>query len=69
MLDLLDVRRAPEFIREQLAALAAYDRQHGTNLQRVLELALDHDCRNTAASAAFMHRNTFRVVSCVRRST
>lgn len=48
------------FVQGQLASLQAYDHEHRTNLQRVLELALDHDSRNTAARAAFMHRNTFR---------
>lgn len=47
-------------MQAQLARLAAYDREHGTDLQRVLELALDHGNRNVAARAAFMHRNTFR---------
>jgi DNA-binding PucR family transcriptional regulator len=60
LLETLDPRQASAFIDAQLAGLQAYDREHGTNLQRVLELALDHDDRNTAARAAFMHRNTFR---------
>jgi DNA-binding PucR family transcriptional regulator len=60
LLETLDPRQASAFVEGQLAGLQAYDREHGTNLQRVLELALDHDNRNTAARAAFMHRNTFR---------
>ncbi|HYN50887.1 MAG TPA: helix-turn-helix domain-containing protein [Thermoleophilaceae bacterium] len=60
MLETLDPRQATAFIKEQLGGLPAYDREHGTTLQRVLELALDHDNRNAAARAAFMHRNTFR---------
>jgi sugar diacid utilization regulator len=60
LLDTLDPGEAMAFVEEQLADLRAYDREHGTNLQLVLELALDHHDRNTAASAAFMHRNTFR---------
>jgi FAD/FMN-containing dehydrogenase len=60
MLQTLDPREASAFVNAQLAPLEAYDREHGTNLERVLELALDHDSRNTAARAAFMHRNTFR---------
>ncbi|HEX2125968.1 MAG TPA: helix-turn-helix domain-containing protein [Thermoleophilaceae bacterium] len=60
LLETLDPRDAASFVEEQLAGLRAYDREHGTNLQRVLELALDHHDRGTAASAAFMHRNTFR---------
>jgi DNA-binding PucR family transcriptional regulator len=60
LLDTIDPRQASAFVEGQLATLRAYDREHGTNLQRVLELALDHENRNTAARAAFMHRNTFR---------
>jgi sugar diacid utilization regulator len=60
LLETLDPRQASAFIEGQLAGLQAHDREHGTNLQRVLELALDHNNRNTAADAAFMHRNTFR---------
>jgi sugar diacid utilization regulator len=56
----LDQRQAAGFVDEHLATLRDYDREHGTDLQHVLELALDHRDRNTAASAAFMHRNTFR---------
>jgi DNA-binding PucR family transcriptional regulator len=60
LLETLDARAASVFVEDQLAGLRAYDREHGTNLQRVLELALDHENRNAAARAAFMHRNTFR---------
>ena len=60
LLERLDDCDATAFVQEQLAGLAAYDREHGTNLLRVLELALDHRDRNAAARAAFMHRNTFR---------
>jgi sugar diacid utilization regulator len=60
LLGSLDPREASAFVDERLAALRAYDRDHRTDLQRVLELALDHQSRNTAARAAFMHRNTFR---------
>jgi DNA-binding PucR family transcriptional regulator len=60
LLETIDPRQASAFVDGQLAALLAYDHEHGTNLQRVLELALDHENRNTAARAAFMHRNTFR---------
>jgi sugar diacid utilization regulator len=60
LLETLDPRQTAAFIEGQLAMLEAYDREHGTNLQRVLELALDHQSRTTAARAAFMHRNTFR---------
>jgi DNA-binding PucR family transcriptional regulator len=60
LLETIDPRQASAFVEGQLATLRAYDREHGTDLQRVLELALDHQNRNTAAQAAFMHRNTFR---------
>jgi PucR family transcriptional regulator, purine catabolism regulatory protein len=60
LLETIDPRRASAFVEGQLATLRAYDREHGTNLQRVLELALDHENRTAAARAAFMHRNTFR---------
>jgi len=60
LLETLDPGHASAFVEGQLAGLRAYDRAHGTNLQRVLELALDHENRTTAARAAFMHRNTFR---------
>jgi sugar diacid utilization regulator len=60
LLEPLDPRRVAAFVQNQLAGLRVYDREHGTNLQRVLELALDHDSRNNAARAAYMHRNTFR---------
>ena len=60
LLETLDPRHAAAFVDEELAGLRDYDREHGTNLQGVLELALDHANRGTAASAAFMHRNTFR---------
>jgi sugar diacid utilization regulator len=60
LLERLDARDATAFVNEQLAVLTAYDREHGTSLLRVLELALDLPDRNAAARAAFMHRNTFR---------
>ena len=60
LLETLDPRQVSAFIEGQLASLEAYDHEHATNLQRVVELALDHDSRNAAARAAFMHRNTFR---------
>lgn len=60
LLEPLDPRRVSAFVQGQLADLQAYDQEHGTNLQHVLELALDHESRNNAARAAFMHRNTFR---------
>jgi hypothetical protein len=53
-------RWATGFVEQQLGVLEAHDRLHGTTLERVLELALDHSDRGAAADAAFMHRNTFR---------
>jgi sugar diacid utilization regulator len=60
LLETLDRGQAAAFVEVQLGGLRAYDHEHGTNLLRVLELALDHHNRNEAALAAFMHRNTFR---------
>lgn len=60
LLERLDPRHVSAFVQGRLAGLEVYDHEHGTNLQRVLELALDHDSRNDAARAAFVHRNTFR---------
>lgn len=60
LLDPLDPRDVSAFVHGQLARLQAYDQEHGTDLRRVLELALDHESRNDASRAAFMHRNTFR---------
>lgn len=60
LVDHLDAHSAAQFVDDQVGRLATYDRQHGTSLERVLELALDHEDRNAAARAAFMHRNTFR---------
>jgi sugar diacid utilization regulator len=60
LLETLDPRTASAFVEAQLADLRAYDREHGTDLQGMLELALDHENRNTAARAAFVHRNTLR---------
>ena len=60
LMDHIDARWATGFIEQQLGALEAHDRRHGTTLERVLELALDHSDRGAAADAAFMHRNTFR---------
>jgi PucR C-terminal helix-turn-helix domain len=40
--------------------LLDYDEDRGTNLARVLELALDFQRRDDAARAGYMHRNTFR---------
>jgi len=56
----VDERAAAAFVEHELAELAAYDREHGTDLLRILELALDHQDRGSAADAAYMHRNTFR---------
>lgn len=60
VLEGIDMRGVAAFVHAQLDALEGYDREHGTDLIHVLELALDHHDRNAAARAAFMHRNTFR---------
>jgi sugar diacid utilization regulator len=52
-----DARR---FVEERLGALIAWDREHRTDLLRVLEAALDFPRLDHAASRCFMHRNTFR---------
>jgi len=41
LLERVDARAATSFVHEQLAVLAAHDREHGTNLLLVLELPLD----------------------------
>ena len=60
LLEALDARSVRAFVDQQLAPLAAHEHDHGSDLARVLELALDHEDRSDAARAAFMHRNTFR---------
>lgn len=60
LLDRVDLDAAAVFADEQLGGLEAHDRRHGTDLLHVLELALASGHRNEAASAAYMHRNTFR---------
>jgi sugar diacid utilization regulator len=60
LIDGLDRRRAEDFLRRRLCRLLRHDRDHGTDLAQVLELALDHPRRDDAAHAGFMHRNTFR---------
>lgn len=56
----VDRRRVADFVRGQIGALLAYDRAHGTDLARVLEIGLDAPNRDEGARAAHMHRNTFR---------
>ncbi|MEK6442139.1 PucR family transcriptional regulator [Pseudonocardia sp. T1-2H] len=58
--DGLDQQRAEDFIRWRLCRLLRYDLDHGTDLAKVLELALDFPRRDDAAHASYMHRNTFR---------
>jgi len=60
LMEHIDAHWATGFVEQQLGAIEAHDRRHGTTLERVLELALDHADRGAAADAAFMHRNTFR---------
>ncbi len=56
----LDRRRAQGFVLNRLGRLLHHDLCHGTDLARVLELALDFPRRDEAARASYMHRNTFR---------
>jgi sugar diacid utilization regulator len=56
----LDRSRAEAFVRGRLRPLLRHDVDHGTDLARVLELALDCPRRDDAARAGYMHRNTFR---------
>jgi PucR-like helix-turn-helix protein len=58
--DGLDRQHAEDFIRWRLSRLLHYDLDHGTELAKVLELALDFPRRDDAAHASYMHRNTFR---------
>ncbi|HWT23131.1 MAG TPA: helix-turn-helix domain-containing protein, partial [Solirubrobacteraceae bacterium] len=48
------------FVEDRLGPLMAWDREHGSDLLRVLEAALDFPRHDRAASRCFMHRNTFR---------
>jgi hypothetical protein len=48
------------FVEDRLGALIAWDREHRSDLLRVLEAALDFPRHDHAASRCFMHRNTFR---------
>jgi PucR C-terminal helix-turn-helix domain len=64
-LDLLLARTANTeeghaFVRQQLAPLIAWDRQHHTDLLTVLETGLDLPRHDAAAARCYMHRNTFR---------
>lgn len=56
----LDRPYAAEFVRAQIGAIIAYDREHRTDLAATLQAALDHPNRDEAARAVSMHRNTFR---------
>ena len=51
---------ARSFVDHRLGALIAWDREHGSDLLRVLEAALDVPRHDQAARRCFMHRNTFR---------
>jgi len=48
------------FVEDELGRLIAWDRDHGSDLLRVLEVALDFPRHDLAARRCFMHRNTFR---------
>jgi PucR C-terminal helix-turn-helix domain len=56
----LDPDGARAFVMQRAGRLLAHDRQHGTDLARTLELALDHPHRDEAALVGSMHRNTLR---------
>jgi sugar diacid utilization regulator len=56
----LATAEAQRFVEDRLGALIAWDREHGSDLLRVLEAALDFPRHDQAASRCFMHRNTFR---------
>ena len=60
---LLDTIPAPDahgFVEDALGRLIAWDHDHGSDLLRVLEAALDFPRHDRAAQQCFMHRNTFR---------
>lgn len=48
------------YVEDELGRLIAWDREHGSDLLRVLEAALDFPRHDLAARRCFMHRNTFR---------
>jgi PucR C-terminal helix-turn-helix domain len=52
---------ARAFVRDLLGGLIAWDRDHRSNLLRVLEAALDCPRHDQAARRCYMHRNTFRL--------
>jgi hypothetical protein len=62
---LLGEALAPEearsFVDDLLGGLIAWDREHRSDLLRVLEAALDSHRHDQAAHRCYMHRNTFRV--------
>ena len=58
--DNLAAADARGFVEERLGALIAWDREHRSDLLRVLEAALDFPRHDRAASRCYMHRNTFR---------
>lgn len=52
--------QARAFVDDLLGDLVAWDAEHGSDLVRVLEAALDSPRQDVAARRCFMHRNTFR---------
>jgi sugar diacid utilization regulator len=56
----VDPAEARRFVDDLLGALIAWDREHRSDLRRVLEAALDFPRHDLAAQRCFMHRNTFR---------
>jgi purine catabolism regulator len=57
---IVSTAEARSFVEHRLGALIAWDREHGSDLLRVLEAALDVPRHDQAARRCFMHRNTFR---------
>lgn len=60
LLDAIPTADAHGFVEDALGRLIAWDHDHGSDLLRVLEAALDFPRHDRAARRCFMHRNTFR---------
>jgi sugar diacid utilization regulator len=54
-------QEARSFVEDLLGRLIAWDREHGSDLLRVLEANLDSPRHDQAAHRCYMHRNTFRL--------
>jgi hypothetical protein len=59
--EVLASAEARTFVDELLGRLIAWDREHRSDLLRVLESALDCPRHDQAARRCYMHRNTFRL--------